>query len=167
MSAVTVDGAAAPRPVSVSPGVRRFWLIAGSVVAVVLLLGGALQVLLALAHETRTEVRTFPVNGVRLLDVYVDSGSVRVVAGDDDRIRVTGRINHGLQSTEHSVRRIGNRLVIDASCPALSSFCSTDWVIRAPAGLPTSVETKGDIHVVGSHSTLHLYSDHGSITGDS
>jgi hypothetical protein len=156
---------AAPR--RVSPGTRRFWLIAGSIVTAALLLFGAYNIVNVLAHEVTFENHAFPAENVRALRVGVDRGSVRIVASNDAQVHVHARISRGLHATTHDVHLAGHTLVADASCPHFQDlFCSVDYTIRVPASVSTNVSSRNSsIDVTGLSGPVHIDSVNGDVTG--
>jgi hypothetical protein len=154
-------------PRRVSPGVRRFWLVAGSIVTVALLLFGAFNIVNGLAHEVMVANYSFPAEDVRALRVDVDRGAVHVVASDDSQVHVHARISRGLHDSSHDVHLAGHTLVADASCPHFQDlFCSVDYTIRVPASVSTSASSaKASVDVDGIAGPVRITSVDGDVTG--
>lgn len=180
-----------PRPVPtdgavVSPTVRRVWIVLGSLAAVAALGLGTVEALSWVAHEDRTEQRSFDPSGVSTIEISSDDGSVVVVGDSETSIRVTIRISQGLGAARTSADLRGDRLVLAGSCPWFASGqCSVSYEVHAPAGLAVvahtdngDIETRdvrgdaelisdnGDVLVQGLGGTVRLESDNGDIDGD-
>ena len=155
-----------PDTTTPSRRVRRTWLIIGSLVTVPVLLFGASGVASALAHEERTEVSEFDASGLRSVDIDNAAGSIRVVGVEDtDTITVNAHISDGLRSTGHDVRREGDRLVIEGTCPLfLADWCSVRYTIEMPSDLAVAVEADdGRITVTDIAGEVEASSDNGRV----
>jgi hypothetical protein len=158
---------AEPPPPSVKA--RRLWRFGGSVIAVILLPFGVLNVVSQLAHEEHTEVREFPAEGIRLIEVHNSTGHVRIVgdergAGSDGTITVTTHVSTGLRKTGHSQRIDGDRLLLDATCPSfLSSFCEVVYTIDTPPGVDVLVRAEIGVAVEGIDGDVDVSADQGSV----
>ena len=155
-----------PDTVTPSRRVRRTWLIVGSLVTVPVLLYGAIDVASALAHEERTEVAEFDAGGLQSVDVDNAAGSVRIVGVEDtDTVTVTARISDGWRATGHDVRRDGDRLVVEGTCPIfLSDWCNVSFTIEVPSDLAVSAETdSGRVTVTDIAGDVEASSDDGRI----
>ena len=155
-----------PDTVTPSRRVRRTWLIAGSLVTVPVLLLGATQVASALAHEERTEVSEFDAGGLQGVDVDNAAGPVRIVGVEDtDTVTVTARISDGWRATGHDVRRDGDRLVVEGTCPILlSDWCNVSFTIEMPSDLAVTAETdSGRVTVTDIAGDVEASSDDGRI----
>lgn len=146
-------------------GIRRLWLVGGSLVAVVLLPFGAFQVADQLAHAERTEVVEFPASRIEGLVVENSAGSVTVVGIDDaETVTVTARISDGLRNTGHSATESDGRLVVEGSCPLIGeTWCEVDYTIEVPAELPVEVESGQSITVSDVNGGVVAHSDTGSV----
>jgi Toastrack DUF4097 len=174
-----------PDTTTPSRRVRRTWLIIGSLVTVPVLLFGAAQVASALAHEERTEVSEFSARGLQTVDIDNAAGSVRVVGVEDaDTVTVTARISDGWRSTGHDVRREGDSLMIEGTCPGfLSDWCNVRYTIEMPSDLAvaagadngrvTVTDIAGDVEASSDNGRIELariegnvvlHSDNGSVT---
>jgi len=155
-----------PDTVTPSRRVRRTWLIVGCLVTVPVLLFGATQVASALAHEERTEVAEFDAGGLQSVDVDNAAGAVRIVGVEDtDTVTVTARISDGWQATGHDVRREGDRLVVEGTCPILlSDWCNVSFTIEVPSDLAVTAETdSGRVTVTDIAGDVEASSDDGRI----
>jgi hypothetical protein len=148
--------------------VRRAWRIVGTLVAVALLGLGTFQAVLALAHEEHTEVHRFAAAGVRVIDVHDATGHVRIVGSADEpgRIRVTAHVSDGLRATGHSERIEGDRLVLHASCPLFSNYCTVDYTVEAPEDVDVRVRTDSGTTVQGIRGDVDVDSEEGSVDLD-
>jgi hypothetical protein len=173
---------------SASPRVRRAWKIVATVVAVFVLLMGATRVASALAHEERTEVSEVEADGLRSVDVGNTAGSIRIVGVDGaDTVTVTARISDGWRDTGHEVRRDGDRLVIEGSCPDfLSDWCNVRYTIEMPSDLAVVAQAdngrvtvtdvaadvdassdNGRVELARVEGDVQMHSDNGSVTATS
>jgi hypothetical protein len=155
-----------PDTTTPSRRVRRTWLIAGCLVTVPVLLFGATQVASALAHEERTEVSEFDAGGLRSVDIDNAAGSVRIVGVEDaDMVTVTARISEGWRSTGHDVRREGDRLMIEGTCPVfLADWCSVRYTIEMPSDLAVAAEADdGRVTVTDVAADVEASSDNGRV----
>jgi hypothetical protein len=149
-----------------TPRFRRTWMIVGSLVAVPFLLIGATRVASALAHEERTEVTEIDAGGLRGVDVDNAAGSVRIIGVEGtDAVTVTARISDGWRSTGHEVRRDGDRLAIEASCPNfLSEWCNVRYTIEVPSDLAVVAQAdNGRVTVTDMAAGVHASSDNGPV----
>lgn len=151
-----------------SRGGRRAWRIAGTVVAVAGLLWGTLQAVSLLAHSTDTVEVTFSAAGLSTIDVDVDHGRIRVIAADTDEVRVTAHIDNGLVATRHREEVQGDRLVLRGDCtPVLTTFCSVDYTIEAPAGLAVRARNShDDIVLTGVDGDIDARTSNGDVRID-
>lgn len=165
MTAVMEPTPTTPTATAPSPGVRRAWRIAAAVAAVGLLVSGALQTILALAHEEHTETMAFASEGIDTIDLALSSGSVDITAADVDEITVEARISDGLRPTGHDERIEGNRLVLRTTCPvALSSFCEVHYDVQVPVDMSVDADLDdGRLRVVGTVGSVDATNDNGSI----
>jgi len=171
---------------SVSPAVRRLWMVGGSLAAVVVLVFGLIQAVSVLAHEEETVVTVLDdMSQLRTVEVRNGAGSVHVAGTADDAVTITARVSHGLRSTGHGHRTEGDRLIIDASCPTIgSTFCGVTYdvevpedvalVVRAGNGGVTVSDVSGDVDLESDNGRVEavrlagdarLRSDNGRVTG--
>ncbi len=174
-----------PDTITPSRRVRRTWLIVGSLVTVPVLLIGASRVASALAHEERTEVSTFDAAGLQSVEIDNASGSARIVGvREADTVTVKARISDGLRPTGHDVRREGDRLVVEGSCPViLDDWCNVRYTIEMPSDLAVVADSddgrvtvtdmaadieassdNGGVEVARIEGNVALHSDNGSVT---
>jgi|GEM_PF-1061526 len=161
----TARGAEPDAPAPPTEGARTAWLTLGSVLAVAGLGWGTFHVVDLLAHEERTEVAVVDDPSVRVLEVDVDRGALRVVGADVTEITVTSRISEGLRETGNDVRVEGDRLVVESTCPDLGgTWCSVDHTIEVPSGLAVVVRAAdGSITLQDLRGVVDVRGDNGSI----
>ena len=154
-----------------SPRVQRFWRIGGTIVAVLLLPWGVVQAVAQWAHEEHDEHHVFPAEGIRLIEVHSANGEVRIVGSEPDEggsrgdeIRVTAHVSEGLRSTGHSERVVGDRLVLEATCPLLfSSFCTVIYTVETPPDVDLVVRSDRGATIEGMEGDVDVSADEGSI----
>ncbi len=149
---------------------KSAWRIVGSILAATLLACGVPQVVSVLAHHETTFHSQFPTAGLRTLEIDSDSGSVRLIGLGTPGASgtVTTRVSDGLVATTHHQQRIGDRLVLSASCPTLwSAFCSVDYVVAVPDDVAVVVHTdNGSIKAQDLYAGADLETDNSAITVD-
>jgi hypothetical protein len=123
--------------------------VAGIGLAAIVVAWGAWSVASLLGRDVQTE-RHVVEGPISSLEVHA-TGSVRVVAGDADRVVITERVESSILRPDRSEEREGDRLVVRSSCPpAISTFCSVSYTIEVP---PTTAlllrSSGGGIRVVG------------------
>jgi hypothetical protein len=149
--------------------VRRLWRVGGGLLAVVLVPWAALQIVSQLAHEELTEVREFPADGIRVIEVRNGTGRVRVVGqdgagGDREVVTVTTHVSEGLRSTGHHQRIEGDRLVLGATCPIfLESFCEVTYTVDTPPDVDVVVHGDLGVSVDGIDGDVDVAADHGPV----
>jgi hypothetical protein len=149
-----------------TPAVRGVWLGIGSLLTVAAVGFGTIQAVSALAHDEHTETETFAADGIALLDVENDGGSVEVSGGDVDEITVVSEVSDGLFATSRRVEVAGSTLVVRADCPQLSTWCSVDHRIVVPRDLDVLVhvdngrltvrDLAGDLEADGDNGRIEL-----------
>lgn len=137
-------------PAGPGRGPRRSpaWLVAGSVLAVVLLVVTTYQVVDVLAHDEHDHrwVVTEPVVAVHV-DLTGD-GSVHVVGAPVDRITIGARVSDGLRPTRFGHRVVDDRLEVRAACPGFGSvWCAVDYVIEVPHDTEVRITSDGGTRV--------------------
>lgn len=144
---------------------HRFWRGAGALAAAVTLVAGTYQVVTQLAHEEET--LTAEIDGSAISRVEIDngtSGRVSVVGTDSGTIDMTARVSHGLRSTGHSARVVGDRFVIGASCPNFgSSFCRATYQLEVPEGVSVVIHSEGRVSVSDIDGPVTVSTDNGSV----
>jgi hypothetical protein len=146
--------------------IRRTWRVGGAVFAALMLVLGAAQTIVTLAHEQRTVERTFPADGIQTVEVHNrGGGAVELVGSERDTVRVVAHIDDGLRETDHSERIEGDRLVLESSCPLLlTQHCNVSYVVEAPAGVNVVIRTDaGHISVGDIDGDVDVGNDVGGI----
>jgi hypothetical protein len=114
---------------------RRAWLIGGSVLTVLVLVGATLNAVGLVAREDETVTTEFDASGLAGIDVRAETGSIEVVGTDTDVVRLTVELTHGLRRTGHRAEVEGDTLVVRSSCPIISQWCEADYRLEVPAAL--------------------------------
>lgn len=158
------------------PATHNLWLGIGSLLTVAAVGFGTIQTVSALAHDEHTETATFAADGVTLLDVENDTGSVEVTGGDVDEITVVSEISDGLFATSHRVEVAGSTLVVRSGCPQLSTWCEVDHRIVVPADLDVVVsvdngrltvrDLAGDVEADGDNGRIELVRLSGDVVAE-
>lgn len=151
-----------------SPGTRQAWVLGGSILTVVLLLGTLVQVVSLLAHETTTVVEDLDADalaGVRTLELHTDRGSVSVVGTDGTGVRLRAEERRGLMSPRNDWRIEGDRLVVRSECPpVLNEFCSVEHDIQVPRGMELVLDVDhGRTTVTDVDAAVTVRHDHGDL----
>jgi hypothetical protein len=149
-----------------TPVIRGLWLGIGSILTVAAVGFGTVQAVSALAHDEHTETDTFAADGIEVLDVENDGGSVEVSGGDVDEITVISEVSDGLFASSRRVEVAGSTLVVRASCPQLSTWCQVDHrivvprdldaVFRVDNGRLTVRDLNGDLEADGDNGRIEL-----------
>jgi hypothetical protein len=163
MSTVT-----APAPYRTPRTLRSALLVAGAVIALLLVFWGAISLLQLATKHTSTEVTTY--DDVSAL-VIEDNSDIRITSAPTGApLEVRARVTESLVAPEYDAqRRADGTLRLSSSCsPALfSGYCSVDYEIAVPAGTAIQADTSaGDITARDIRSTVptQLFSSAGDIT---
>lgn len=122
---------------------RRAWMVAGSVLAVVTLTFGTLQVvgLIARSEERRHDVVTVP---IRQVDIRSGAGGLTILRSVDASTVIDRKLVRGLTRPRSTFRVDGDRLVIDSRCRGfLGGSCSVDLVVAVPDGARVTAQASG------------------------
>ncbi len=122
---------------------KLWWRIGGSVVTVGVLAMALVNLLGLLAFHRDPVDLTVVADGLRTLEVAVESGRVEIVGVEAPTLRVEGTVTSGLVNTRHDEVRDGDRYVVRSSCkggPA-SNWCEVDYRIEVPADLTVLVDS--------------------------
>jgi len=154
-------------------GIRRAWTIGGSLVVVPVLIISTAQIAGTLARGRTSEVVTFPVGEVRLLDIRNPNGSVEVVGREVDKVTVTADVSHGFQRSRHRASLDGGVLSVRTSCPLFSAECSVRYRIVIPAASAVTAhvdngrlslsDVAGNVKVDGDNGSIELARLSGSV----
>lgn len=142
------------------------WKAVGGVLAIGTVGWGAFNVAALVAHEERTETRTYDAAAVRVIDVQNSAGSVTIQgAPGRHEITVTARISDGLRETEERQALVDGRLELRASCPLIGSeWCNVKYTIEAPADVEVRADTdNGRLTVRRVDGPVDLQADNGSV----
>ena len=160
--------ATAPAPYRTPRTVRTALLVAGAAIAVLLVVGGAVNLLELLTKHTSSEVRTY--EGVSAL-VIEDDSDIRITSAPAGApLEVRTRITESLVTPDRRAERGDDgSLRLSSSCsPGLiAGWCSVDYEIAVPAGTAIQADTSaGDITARDIRSTVptQLFSSAGDIT---
>lgn len=146
--------------------IRRLWRVGGTLVAVPLLILIGLQVVVSMAHERRTVERTFPADGLRLVEVHNNSGGrIELIGTSDDTVHVVATIDDGLRATRNEERRDGDRLLLESSCGfLLAQRCGTTYRIEVPTSVSVLIRNDaGSVKVSDIDGDVDINSDGGGI----
>jgi hypothetical protein len=142
------------------------WKAVGGLLAIGTVGWGAFNVAALVAHEERTETRTYDAAAVRVIDVQNSAGSVTIEgAPGRNEITVTARISDGLRETEERQALVDGRLELRASCPLIGSeWCNVKYTIEAPADVEVRADTdNGRLTVRRVDGPVDLQADNGSV----
>jgi hypothetical protein len=144
---------------------QRAWIVIGSLATVVALGFGTFNVIEVLAHEEVTETATFEGSGITALDISVENGSVEVIGGEGDEIRLVAEISHGLRRTGHRAEVEGSTLVVRSTCPLVfNTWCDADYHLEVPADLSVTASVDhGRLTVRDVTGTVDADGDNGSV----
>jgi hypothetical protein len=96
-----------------------------------------------LAHERSQSVVTIT-TPVQVIDVSNSAGSVSIEGTTAGPITIDASLSRGLGRPQHREAVEGGRLVMRAHCPVLlSSFCTVNYRVAAPAGTQVVVRASG------------------------
>lgn len=154
-----------PHGSATNDGVATGWWLAAGTVLMVLTLGwGSLNVVELLAREQRTEVVQID-DPIAAVEIDAEHGSVRVVATGGTSTVVTTRISEGLRSPGIEQAVVGDRLVATSSCPMFADiWCSVSYVVEVPDGTDVDVRTShGTLRVMGEVGTVTAVTQHGEV----
>ncbi len=157
----TMAGGPPPPP---RPGVRRAWIVAGSIMAVAALGWGTLNVISLLAYERIDRQVVFD-GPIRVIEVRGSGGSVQLSPSADDRVVVDVREWRGLSSPDTSEAVEGDRLVLSADCSSfINAYCRVRYAVTVPAGVDVQVRSSGGgISARGLDGDLDLSSSGGGV----
>ena len=161
---------AAPRPTRppVTPRLRLLWRIGGALFAAAILVWTTAEFVSLLAHEEETVVSEFAAGDIGALDIGNETGgSLRVVGGDVDSVRVTAHVSHGWRDTTNSARVEDGRLLLRASCPILlASHCSVGYTVEVPSDLDVRLRGDGRITLTDLDGAVDVGTDNGAVVAE-
>lgn len=137
-------GDASAAPSGRRPWVRRLWRVGGTLLAVPVLVQAAFTWVTQVAHEEYAESEVYDAAGIEVVEIRNLAGRVHVVAGPPgtEEIAVAAEVSDGLQRTRRSRGVEDDRLLLDATCPFLSSFCNVVYEVEMPPDIDLVVRTQ-------------------------
>jgi hypothetical protein len=134
------------------------WVVLAFGLPVVLgLIGWTSFTAVALADQAGYQVHIrVPASGGQAR-VTIDNANVTVSPGPGDQISLSGNLQGSLAKPSFSSRSSASGLALYSHCWSWAGFCSLDYDITAPAGLPLNVfDGSGNLNVSGfrGHVTL-------------
>lgn len=168
MSTSTPLPAAAADPRPAPPHRRRGRgrrLAAIGVVALAVLLLGALALLAAFGTASGEASTIRPTAAVSAVEVDIDAGAVTATRAEDLAVTVEGRSGRLARTPETTSEVIDGVLRVTGSCPSLGiGRCDTAVTVALPAGVALTVRSEaGSIDVTGATAGADLRSTAGSI----
>jgi hypothetical protein len=145
---------------------RTAWLVTGAIVAAATIVFGTFSLVSLLAHERSVETQAVA-GDIARVEVRLDAGTVRVVAGPEGQATVVSHVSEGLRSPERSVSLDGNALLVDGRCSAvLNTWCGLDVELSVPADADVLVRASaGGVRVEDLRGDLDLVSSAGRVRG--
>jgi hypothetical protein len=148
--------------------VRWFWIVTGSLVAIVSLAWSTFNVASLLAWDRQEFRETFEVadfSDIRAIDVDNGAGSVRIIGtAGEGLVVVDGEIVQGFQKASHDERIEGDTLVLDADCPIVVSYCNIDYEVQVPRDVDLRVRAGGGpATITGVDGRLDIESSGGGV----
>ncbi len=147
---------------------RVWWRSIGSIVAVVMLLGGVARVVGALAERREPVDEVVDAAGIDSLRIELSNSDVVVVGADVENISITGTVTSGLRRSDFRAGAEGGRVLVTLGCGPMQAFhdCSADLHIEVPRDLAVSVDAPntalavrdltGPVHASTSNSSLSV-----------
>jgi hypothetical protein len=160
--------ATAPAPYRTPRALRAALLVVAAVIALLLVFGGALNLLQLATRHTTTEVRSYDDVTALVIEDGSDISITSAPAGAP--LEVRARVTESLVTPErHAQRGDDGTLQLSSSCsPALfAGFCSVDYEVAVPPGTAIRADTSaGDVALSDVRSTVptELHSSAGDIT---
>jgi Putative adhesin len=164
MSLTAERPADTPTPPTLTPA--RRWVLAVGLVFVVVFVGYAALMLVAVLGRTSYERNLTFTPATERLTIDTNHGDVRIVAAAGPEVRVTKRVRYGLSEprTEESVGPDG--LALRSTCNWITP-CSVDYVIALPPGFTVDARSSsGDIRVDGTSGPLRIDTSAGDVRGN-
>lgn len=158
-----------PERFRTSPSVRSAWLVLGSLAATIGFLYSTFQVVGVLAHEERDETVRIADDGIAVLDVGSDGGSIEIVGADVDDVRIEARVSDGLVPTRFTHEVVGDRLQVRVRCRlALEDYwCRAHLRIVIPRDLEVEVRSSEDsVDLRGLAGRVDAESTNGSVEAE-
>ncbi|MCU4184772.1 DUF4097 domain-containing protein [Acidiferrimicrobium sp. IK] len=143
----------------------RGWRAAGLSLLVVALVGAGWSVLGNVARQPIHHSRSFA-GPVTAVDVDVSNGSVTVVAGPGQGVRVVAAGDRGLSTPSDDEQLAGGVLKIRSGCalPLDNTWCRLSYTVTAPAGAAVYAHSgNGTVTVSGVHGDVDASSGNGTV----
>ena len=136
------DGLTGPPPADPWRRYRPWWRVVGSIVAVVMLLGGVVRVVGVLAERDEPVDQVIDGTAVRALEVRLRDSDVEVVGADVDDVTITGTVTSGLRRSDFRAGPRDGRVLVTMSCGRWQAFhdCSADLRIEVPRDLAVTID---------------------------
>jgi hypothetical protein len=152
-----------------TPG-RRVILVIGVPIALAVIVAGAAgwasgAVTIFTRQVSRPVALSVPVKGGHV-SVTADNADVtfRTSTSTGDRIRVRGTLSESLVRPTFSWRSTAAGLALHAECRVPAGFCSLQYAITAPAGLPVAVTgSSGNMNASDMRGTVTLSDGSGDL----
>ncbi|HEY3008516.1 MAG TPA: DUF4097 family beta strand repeat-containing protein [Micromonosporaceae bacterium] len=144
---------------------RRWWLVIGSIFAVLVLAAGTASAASWLARQSQTQKQTYHHRVARVV-INSGTGDIRVSPGADAMVAITRHLVWSFGKPRVTEAWDGDTLRVTTRCPEISlgAGCRVDLTLAVPPN--TAIEASsgtGDIHVSGAQGTLSLESGTGDI----
>lgn len=144
---------------------RTLLVVIGVLLAVAAIGLGALTVIGSLAHETARHTGRY--DGVRTVDVDVDSGSVAVTGVDGSTTTTVRRtVSWSLRKPKIQERQEGDRLVVRVDCSfSFGQGCGGHFEIRVPRATDLRLHSSaGRVEVRGTDGSVDASSSAGRVS---
>lgn len=147
---------------------RIVWRGGGVLLTFWVLLSTVTGAVSQISHEEETLVWTYEAAEVARVEIDSDAGSVTVVGGATNEVRVDAHISHGLQATAHTEELDGDTLRLTSDCPfpLLSNFCGVSYTIELPAAMPVTVRVDGSAQLSNLTGPVDVVSGGGLVATD-
>jgi hypothetical protein len=152
---------------------RRIALFAGTALALICILGAAVQVAvwtMGSQHRSAHRVLAGPVSRLRVEAV---AGDITILPGAGDDVTIDSRVSGTLHAPPVRTSIDGGVVNLSGGCPAMSfGHCHTSIVIHVPAATGLDVDAaSGDVEANGLAGAVKLHSASGDVrasdlTGD-
>jgi len=128
------------------------------------LIGWASFTAVALADQASYRVHvSVPATGGQTR-VTIDNADATVSPGSGDQISLSGTLQGSLARPSFSWRSAASGLALRSQCWSWAGFCSLEYSITAPAGLPLTVsDGSGNLNVSGFGGRVTLADDSGNL----
>lgn len=148
-------------------GIRRMTLVATALTAGFLMTGCNVD-----KEGSKSESASYEITDkVTALDVRTPGGDIKVVAGDQDTIRVTEKLTYSgdKPKTEHTTSGGTLRLGAGEGCAkeGEASKCKVDYTLEVPRALAAVLDSRGgNVQVTGLAGALEVKAGGGKVNAD-